>query len=161
MSGAGTPATLALAQAGVTFAVHEYAHDLAITDFGREAVRILGLDPWQVFKTLIVDTGVGRPNLACAVVPVAAMLDLKSMARALGVKKVDLAPPRTAELSSGYVVGGISPIAQKTPLPTIIDETAQLFDTIFVSGGRRGLDIELSAADLARIINASFADIAR
>lgn len=161
MSATGTPATAALVAAGVPFTLHEYDHDPAVTDFGREAARRLGLDPLRVFKTLIVDAGGGRPGLAVAIVPVAGLLDLKAMARALGVKKVELAAPKAAELSSGYIVGGISPIGQKTPLPAIVDETAELFDTVFVSGGRRGLDIELSPADLLRVIGGRTADIAR
>jgi len=161
VSGTGTPATLALASANVPFTVHTYNHDPAVHDFGREAARLLGFDPLQVFKTLIVETGTGRPGLAVGIVPVAGTLDLKAMARALGVKKVDLADPKTAENSSGYIVGGISPIAQKTALPTVLDETAGLFDTILVSGGRRGLDIELAAADLLRVTRGILADIAR
>lgn len=156
--GTGTPATKALHAAGVAFTLHAYEHDPAVTDYGREAVRLLGLDPQQVFKTLIVETG---PGLAVGVVPVAGMLDLKAMARALGVKKVELTSPKIAATSSGYVVGGISPIAQKTPLPTLVDETATLFDTIFVSAGRRGLDVELAPADLLAVTGGRFADIAR
>jgi len=158
---AGTPATLALTAARIPFTVHEYDHDAANTDFGREAVQSLGLDPWQMFKTLIVDTGAARANLACGIVPVAAMMDLKAMARELGVKKVDLADPHAAELSSGYIVGGISPVGQKNQLPTILDEMAGLFDTIFVSGGRRGMDIELRPDDLLRVVNGRFANIIR
>jgi len=161
MSGTGTPATLALTQAHVPYTVHTYEHDPAVQDFGREAARVLGFDPLRVFKTLIVATGAGRPGLAVGIVPVAGSLDLKAMARALGVKKVDLTDPKTAENSSGYIVGGISPIAQKTPLPTVLDETADLFDTILVSGGRRGLDIELAPADLLRVTGGILADIAR
>lgn len=156
-----TPATLALDTAGVGYRVHSYAHDPGNHRYGAEAAAALGIDPLRMFKTLIVDTGVGRPPLAVAVVPVAGQLDLKAMAAALGVKKVELADPQQAARSSGYIVGGISPIGQKTPLPTVIDETAELWDTVFISGGRRGLDIELSPHDLAKLTGARFADIAR
>ena len=161
MSGTGTPATLALTQAGVAFTLHTYDHDPSVQDFGREAARQLGFDPLRVFKTLVVATGVGRPGLAVGIVPVAGSLDLKAMAQALHVKKVELADPKAAENSSGYIVGGISPIAQKTALPTVLDETAGLFDTILVSGGRRGLDIELRPDDLLRVTGGILAGIAR
>jgi len=161
VSGTGTPATLALTQAGVAFTLHTYDHDPSVQDFGREAARQLGFDPLRVFKTLVVATGVGRPGLAVGIVPVAGSLDLKAMAQALHVKKVELADPKAAENSSGYIVGGISPIAQKTALPTVLDETAGLFDTILVSGGRRGLDIELRPDDLLRVTGGILAGIAR
>lgn len=156
-----TPATTALDHAGIGYRLHSYDHDPANRHFGDEAATALGVDPLRIFKTLIVETGAGRPPLAVAVVPVAGQLDLKAMAAALGVKKVDLADPSAATRSSGYLVGGISPVGQKTPLPTVIDETAELFDTLFVSAGRRGLQVELSPADLARVTGARFADIAR
>ncbi|MEA4943083.1 MAG: Cys-tRNA(Pro) deacylase [Propionicimonas sp.] len=156
-----TPATAALDAAGVAYTVHPYAHDPGNRHFGEEAAAALGVDPLRIFKTLVVDSSTGpRPELAVAVVPVAAHLDLKAMAAALGVKKVQLADPGVAARSSGYIVGGISPLGQKTALPTIIEETAQLFDTVFVSAGRRGLQVELSPAELARLTRASFADIA-
>ncbi|HQD61821.1 MAG TPA: aminoacyl-tRNA deacylase, partial [Propioniciclava tarda] len=137
-------------------------HDPSERHFGDETIAILGLDPQRVFKTLIVDVNPGgRPELAVGVVPVAGMLDLKAIAAALGAKKADLADPKDAERSSGYVVGGISPLGQRTPLPTVIDETALLFDTIFCSAGRRGLQVEVDAEALASVIGAVFADIAR
>ncbi|MFQ6172440.1 Cys-tRNA(Pro) deacylase [Oryzobacter sp. R7] len=154
----GTPATAALATAGVAFTQHTYDHDPSARSYGLEAAEVLGLPPEQVFKTLLVDTGTG---LAVAVVPVAGSLDLKAMAGALGVKKVTMADPAAAERSSGYVVGGISPIGQKRALPTVVDETADLFDVVYVSGGRRGLDLGLSPADLVAVTGASVADIAR
>ncbi|MDR1768145.1 MAG: Cys-tRNA(Pro) deacylase [Propionibacteriaceae bacterium] len=155
--GVGTPATVALSKAGIAFQVREYDHDPSNHDYGREAARALGVDELRVFKTLVVDTGSG---LAVAVVPVAGMLDTKAMARELGVKRVELADPKAAQHSSGFVVGGISPIGQKNPLPTLIDETAQIFDTVLVSGGRRGMDIELAPDDLALATQGRFADIA-
>ena len=158
----GTPATEALAAAGVAFTVTSYAHDPKERHFGDETIAVLGLDPARVFKTLLVDTHPGgRPELAVGVVPVAGKLDLKAIAAALGVKKAEMADPRDAERSTGYVVGGISPLGQKTQLPTVIDETALLFDTIFCSGGKRGLQLQLAAEDLARVLGATFAPIAR
>lgn len=157
----GTPATDALVAAGVSFTVHAYEHDPAERHFGDETIARTGLDPRRVFKTLVVETGAGRPPLAVGVVPVAGQLDLKAMASALGVKKVELADPRAAERSTGYVVGGISPLGQRTPLPTVIDASAQAFGTVFCSAGKRGLQVELSPADLAHVTGASFAPIAR
>ncbi|MCW5954013.1 MAG: Cys-tRNA(Pro) deacylase [Propionibacteriaceae bacterium] len=156
-----TPATRALDNAGIRYTLHAYDHDPANRHFGEEAATALGMDPSRIFKTLVVDVGAGRPPLAVAVVPVAGQLDPKAMAAALGVKKVDLADPAAATRSSGYLVGGISPIGQKTPLPTVIDETADLFDTVFVSAGRRGLQVELTPADLALVTAGRFADIVR
>ena len=110
-----------------------------------------------MFKTLVVDTGAG---LAVAVVPVSGQLDLKAMATALGVKRVELARPEAAQRSSGYVVGGISPIGQKRALPTVLDESVELFDVVYVSGGRRGMDIGVAPADLITVTAALLADIA-
>jgi Cys-tRNA(Pro)/Cys-tRNA(Cys) deacylase len=154
----GTPATVALAAAGVAFTQHAYEHDPAARSFGLEAAEVLGLPPEQVFKTLLVDTGGG---LAVAVVPVVGQLDLKAMAAALGAKRVSMADPAAAQRSSGYVVGGISPIGQKRALPTVVDESAELFDVVYVSGGRRGLDLGLSPTDLVRLTAAVVADIGR
>lgn len=156
---AATPATAVLDVAGVAYSLHPYDHDPGNVHFGDEAARALGVDPLRIFKTLVVDAG--DRQLAVAVVPVAAQLDLKAMAATLGAKKVDLAAPALAARSSGYIVGGISPIGQKNPLPTVIDETAELFDTVFVSAGRRGLQVSLSPGDLAAVTQARFADIAR
>ncbi|MDR1833685.1 MAG: Cys-tRNA(Pro) deacylase [Propionibacteriaceae bacterium] len=155
----GTPATLLLARRGIAHTLHEYEHAAGTRDFGREAAAAIGADEMQVFKTLVVDLGGGK--LAVAVAPVSGMLDLKATAKWFGVKHCDLADPKAAQLSTGYLVGGISPIAQKNPLPTVIDETAELFDTIFVSAGKRGLQVELAPKDLANITGAGFADIAR
>lgn len=158
----GTRATEALAAAGIAFDVHEYEHDPGERHFGDETIELLGLDPARVFKTLLVDTNPGgRPALAVGVVPVAGMLDLKAIASALGAKRAEMADPKAAERSSGYVVGGISPIGQRTALPTVIDESALGFETIFCSGGRRGLQVELAASSLAAVARAQFARIAR
>ena len=154
----GTPATVVLTAAGVPFSQHVYEHDPASRSYGQEAVEALGVRAEQVLKTLLVDTGTG---LAVAVVPVAGLLDLKAMASALGVKRVAMADPAAAQRSSGYVVGGISPVGQKRALPTVVDESAELFDVVYVSGGRRGLDLGLSPTDLVRITDAVLADIAR
>lgn len=149
---------MALTAAGVAFSRHAYEHDPTARSFGLEAAQVLGLPPEQVFKTLVVDTGEG---LSVAVVPVAGQLDLKAMASALGVKRVTMADRAAAQRSSGYVVGGISPIGQKRTLPTVVDESAVLFDVVYVSGGRRGLDLGVSPSDLVRITQAAVADIAR
>ena len=155
----GTPATVALTRAGIAFTVHEYHHDPAAPSFGLEAAAALGVEPERVFKTLLAD--VDTIGLVVGIVPVSGSLDLKSLAAAVGGKRATMAAPALAERRTGYVVGGISPIGQRTPLPTVIDETAQLWDTVFVSGGRRGLDLELSPEDLAVITDAAFEDISR
>ena len=157
----GTPATDAMTAAGISFSLHPYTHHDDSRDFGAEAARELGVDEPRIFKTLVIDVGTGRPPLAVGVVPVATQLDLKAFAASLGAKKAVLAKPAEATRSSGYVVGGISPIAQKTLLPTVLDETAQLFDTILVSAGKRGLQVELAPSDLAALTRATWADIAR
>lgn len=157
-AGPGTPATLALARAGIAFTAHPYAHDPAAASYGLEAARELGLDAARVFKTLLADAdGI----LVVGVVPVAGQLDLKALAHAVGAKKAAMADPARAERKTGYVLGGISPVGQKVALATVIDESALLHDTVFVSGGRRGFDIELAPRDLARAVSASFAPIAR
>jgi Cys-tRNA(Pro)/Cys-tRNA(Cys) deacylase len=129
-----------------------------VTDFGREAADALGVEPDRVFKTLLADVD-GR--LVVGIVPVTGKLDLKALAAAVGGKKAVMADPAAAERRTGYIVGGISPIGQKTRHETVLDETAELWDTVFVSGGRRGLDLELTPADLIRATTAVVADIAR
>lgn len=157
--GFGTPATVALERAGVRYLPHAYEHvSGAAGGFGAEAARALGQDPDRVFKTLLVD--VEGAGVAVGVVPVAGSLDLKAIARAAGGKRAQLVRPEAAERRTGYVVGGISPIAQKTPAATFVDETAQLWDTVFVSGGRRGFDIELAPADLLAVTGGVYAAIA-
>ena len=154
----GTPATTALRKAGISFTAHEYEHDPAATSYGLEAAEALGVTPERVFKTLLVDTGTG---LAVGIVPVDRQLDLKAVAAALGVKKVAMAQPADAERSTGYVVGGISPVGQKRALPTVLDASAGEHATVLVSGGRRGLDLELAPADLTRATSATVASISR
>ena len=154
----GTPATVALTAAGIPFVEHGYDHDPASTSFGLEAATVLGLDPGRVFKTLVADVD-GR--LVVAIVPVSGTLDLKALAAAVAGRKAIMADPRFAERRTGYVVGGISPIGQKTVNPTVLDETAELYDTVFVSGGRRGFDIELTPRDLRAATGAVVAAIGR
>lgn len=153
----GTPATTLLSKAGIPFVEHEYDHDPNAASFGLEAAVKLGIEPERVFKTLIASVD---DDYAVAIVPVNQLVSLKSLSKALGAKKAAMADPAHAARISGYVVGGISPLGQKKLLQTVIDETAQLFNTILVSGGRRGFDIELSPDDLAQLLNAKFADIA-
>ncbi len=152
-----TPAINELEAAGVAFTVHEYERGDALHDFGREAAAKLGLDPDQVFKTLLV-TADGQH--AVAIVPVSGTLALKAVARALGAKRVEMCDPAVAERITGYVRGGISPFGQKQRLSTVIDEIAAIFDTIYVSGGKRGLDVGIAPGDLIRILDATVADIA-
>ncbi|WP_427895082.1 Cys-tRNA(Pro) deacylase [Kribbella sp. GL6] len=154
----GTPATVALTKAKVEFTTHAYEHDPAAKSYGLEAAEALGLDPEQVFKTLLVEVD---GKLTVGVVPVGKQLDLKAIAAAAGGKKAVMADPAAAERSTGYVVGGISPIGQKRALPTVVDATAADHPTVYVSGGRRGLDIGLAPADLITVTRARTAAIAR
>lgn len=153
-----TPATAALERAGIPFTPHVYEHHETATNFGEEAAAALGLREEQVFKTLVVSVD---GALAVAIVPVANRLDLKAIAAAVGGKKATLADPALAEKRTGYVVGGISPVGQRTRLRTVVDESALSYPSIFVSGGRRGFDIEVAPADLVRITEATAAPIAR
>ncbi|PNI07956.1 Cys-tRNA(Pro) deacylase [Arthrobacter sp. AFG7.2] len=152
----GTPATAALTAAGVPFVLHPYSHDPSATSYGAEAAEVLGIDPSRVFKTLMVEV---EGKLAVGVVPVSGTLDLKAFAAALGAKKAVMADPAAAQRRSGYVVGGISPLGQRLPSPTVLDSSALGLDTLLVSGGKRGLDIELAPADLVRLTEAVTAPI--
>lgn len=140
-----TPACKVLQQRKIAYSIHEYQHDTSCTNFGAEAAQKLQLDPSQVFKTLLVTDD---KNLYVAILPVTHTLNLKRIASALGVKKLQMADPKIAERSTGYLVGGISPIGQKKPLITCIDNSAEEFATVYVSGGKRGLDIGLTPQDL-------------
>ena len=154
----GTPATVALTRAGVAFTLHEYAHDPRATSYGSEAAEALGLDPDRVFKTLLAEVD---GNLVVAVVPVGGWLDLKALARAFGGRKAAMADPKDAERSTGYVVGGIAPVGQKRRLPTVVDESAVAYDVVYVSAGRRGLDLGIAPADLVGVTGAITADVSR
>ncbi len=156
-----TPAISAAKKAGIDFVVREYPHDPGASSYGLEAAEAMGIDPRRVFKTLLVALNGDTKRLAVGIVPVAQQLDLKAIAAACRVKKAEMADPSDAERATGYVVGGISPLGQKRRLPAVIDRSAENFDTVYVSAGRRGLEIELAPEDLQRLINASFAGIAR
>lgn len=157
-SSGGTPATTALAAAGVAFTVHEYDHDPRSASYGEEAADAMGVAAGRVFKTLLADVD---GSLVVGVVPVTGQLDLKALARAVGGRKAVMADPKVAERSTGYVVGGISPLGQRRPHPTVVDESAHSWPTLFVSAGRRGLEVELSPAELVRLTGAQVAAVAR
>ncbi len=154
-----TPAVKVLERAGVEFTLAEYDHDPRRTAYGEEAARALGLSPDVMFKTLLARLDDGR--LVMAIVPVSAQLDLKALARAAGGRKAQLADAADAERATGYVVGGISPLGQKKRLPAFLDVAAEALDTLYVSGGRRGLEIGLAPRDLARLVGARQAALAR
>jgi len=154
----GTPATTALTAASVAFTVHDYAHDPRSESYGEEAATAMGIARERVFKTLLADVD---GALTVAVVPVSGQLDLKALARAVGGRRAAMADPRAAERSTGYVVGGISPLGQKREHPTVVDATALDHPTVFVSAGRRGLEVELAPADLVRLTAAVTAPIGR
>jgi Cys-tRNA(Pro)/Cys-tRNA(Cys) deacylase len=159
---AGTAALVALTQAKVTFTVHEYDHTPGETHFGREGVTQLGLDPRRVFKTLLAGVNVaGKSELVVGIVPVAGQMDLKALATAVGAKKATMADPAQAERATGYVVGGISPFGQKTRHQTVIDPSVEEYESVYVSAGRRGLQVEVQPADLIRLTSATLAPIAR
>lgn len=154
----GTPATVALTAAGIAFTTHEYEHDPRAASFGLEAAEALGLEPACVFKTLMANVD---GKLVVGIVPVDRQLDLKALARALGGSKAAMADVSAAERATGYVAGGISPVGQKRPHPTVVDATALEHPTVYVSGGRRGLDLGLSPADLVAATSAVVAPISR
>jgi Cys-tRNA(Pro)/Cys-tRNA(Cys) deacylase len=168
--GAGTPATVALIRAGVSFTEHTYEHDADGTrslrrsrsdrpeGYGLEAAAALGLEPTTVFKTLLAEVD---GDLVVGIVPVTGQLDLKALAAAVGGKKATMADPAVAERVTGYVVGGISPLGQKRRLRTVLDASADDHAVVYVSGGRRGLDLGLAPADLARLTEATRAAISR
>jgi Cys-tRNA(Pro)/Cys-tRNA(Cys) deacylase len=157
--GAGaTPATRALTGAGVAFTERAYEHDPDAGGYGTEAAEALGVDPARVLKTLVTEVD---GALTVAVVPVSGSLDLKALAAAVGGKRAAMADPALAQRRTGYVVGGISPVGQRTTHPTVVDASALDHATVLVSGGRRGLDLELSPAELVRVTDAVVAPIGR
>lgn len=154
----GTPATMALTAAGITFAVRTYEHDPRAASYGLEAAQALGADPERVFKTLLASLD---GHLVVGVVPVSGQLDLKALARALGGSKAVMAEVAAAERATGYVAGGISPVGQRRSHPTVLDASALDFETVLVSGGRRGFDLEVAPTDLVAITGAVTATIGR
>jgi len=156
-----TPAIKVLEKAGIEFSTHEYSHDAAATSYGEEAAESLKITPDRVFKTLVVsmDTSNYKNNLAVAIVPVCNQLDFKAVAKSLKSKKASMADSIAAQNTTGYILGGISPFGQKKKLPYLLDGSAKSFETIFVSGGKRGLEIEISPLDLITLCKAISVDI--
>ena len=152
-----TPATRLAKQRNLNFRLHEYVHDASVGSYGLEAADKLGVSAEQVFKTLVVQTEAAK--LIVAIVPVNCEVNFKKMAKTIGCKKIQMAEPKQVERSTGYVLGGVSPLAQKKRLLTIIDISAERQPTIYVSAGRRGLEIELAPQQLADTLDARFADI--
>jgi Cys-tRNA(Pro)/Cys-tRNA(Cys) deacylase len=152
----GTPATALLSKAGIAFTLHPYHHDPRAEAYGDEAAGALGIATDQIFKTLIATVD---GKLVCGVVPVAKQLDLKALAATVGGKRAAMAEPAAAARATGYVVGGISPLGQKTRIPVVIDASATTFETVYVSAGRRGLQVELAPADLVAATGATVAPI--
>ena len=158
MAGQGTAATALLTRQGIPFTVHAYDHDPRRGSYGLEAAQAMGVESGRVFKTLVADVD---GTLTVGVVPVAAQLDLKALAAAVGGKKAAMADPAAAERATGYVTGGISPLGQRRRLRVVVDSSALEFPTVFCSAGRRGLEIELTPGDLVRAANATVAPISR
>jgi Cys-tRNA(Pro)/Cys-tRNA(Cys) deacylase len=154
----GTPATVALTAAAVPYRLHAYEHDPAAPRYGEEAARALGVPPERVFKTLVADVD---GDLTVAVVPVTGSLDLKALAAAVGGKRATMADPAAAERTTGYVLGGISPLGQRRALRTVLDASVEGQETVFVSAGRRGLEVEVSPTALAELTRATVSPVAR
>ena len=154
-----TPGINAAKKAKIPFTLHEYEHDPAAASYGLEAAEKLGVDATRVFKTLVVD--LGNKQLAVGIVPVSDLLSMKHIAKAAGAKKASMAAVDEEERSTGYVLGGVSPLGQKKRLKTFLDSSAQAFETIMVSAGRRGLEIELSPDDLLRLTSGQYADLSQ
>ncbi len=152
-----TPATRALDSAGITYRVVEYIHDPDSDDYGNEAAQATGVDGSQIFKTLLAELPDGE--LVVGVVPVVCLLDLKALAKAAGAKRATMAEPALAERRTGYVVGGISPFGQRQRHRTFVDESAELYDEVYVSGGRRGLEVVVAPETFGQILGATFADL--
>jgi Cys-tRNA(Pro)/Cys-tRNA(Cys) deacylase len=156
MAGKGTPGTALLTKQHVPHTLHSYEHDPRHASYGLEAAEALGIEPARVFKTLLADVD---GSLTVGIVPVTTQLDLKALAAAVRGKKAKMADVAAAERATGYVAGGISPLGQRKRLPTVLDASAEAFDTLFCSAGRRGLEVELAPADLVRLTNAVVAPI--
>jgi len=154
-----TPAVRQLKKQKIAFTLHQYQHDANALSYGEEAAKKLAVSAAQVFKTLVLSCSNDKNTLAVAIVPVTHQVNLKSFAKALGVKKVQMAQAKQVETATGYVLGGVSPIGQKKRLKSIIDNSARHFESIYVSGGKRGLEIEIKVTDLVNVISAKLAAI--
>jgi len=152
-----TPAINEAKKRKISFKVHQYDHDPAHDSYGLEAAEKIGVSADRVFKTLVADSG--NRTLVVGIIPVNSMMSMKHLAKAAGTKKVQMADKNLVQKTTGYVLGGVSPLGQKKKLATLIDSSAKNFDTIFVSGGKRGIDLEMSPADLAAVTNATFAQL--
>jgi len=151
-----TPAIQVLKKQKTPHTIHEYKHDNSVQSYGEEAAQKMRVPANRVFKTLLVQSD---KTLAVGIVPVSSKLSLKHVAKALGFKKVAMADPKDVEKSTGYILGGVSPLGQKKRLKTVIDESAFLYESIFVSAGKRGLEVQLSAKDLQTLLDAQVASI--
>lgn len=152
-----TPAINLIKKLGISHTLHKYKHEPGSNSYGLEAAEKLKLNPDQVFKTLVVE--IDGNTLAVAIIPVTTMLNMKNIAQACGAKKAQMADPKRVEKTTGYILGGVSPLGQKKKLLTVIDSSAHDFSTIFISAGRRGLDIEIQPQDLANVTEADFSKI--